>query len=169
MLIPGALLLLLGSFGLAEPRPPNMPPAATQAGLISARDTSPTGSNYSQPNTDYAWVRNLYSIDQIKEWFLSLGREYGVNPFIFGAIYVGAIPLFSLSIAWLVRNLRRSRSPVVPTLCASFCFVSAYLYLLVAGQNIPGWVYVFVAGMVAFGVYSTVRKVRARLHKGGGA
>jgi len=27
-----------------------------------------------------------------------------VNPFVFGAIYVGAIPFFTLSIEWLVSN-----------------------------------------------------------------
>jgi len=106
-------------------------------------------------------------IDAIKDWFLNLGREHGVNPFVFGAIYVGAIPFFSLSIAWLIRNLRRRRSPVVPALAASLCFVSAYLYLLVAGKNIPAWVYLFVAGMLAFGVYSTVRKIKSRLNEGG--
>jgi len=29
-----------------------------------------------------------------KEWFLSLGGKYHVNPYIFGGIYVGAIPFF---------------------------------------------------------------------------
>ena len=34
------------------------------------------------------------SWEAIQNWFLGLGAEYGVNPFIFGAIYVGAIPFF---------------------------------------------------------------------------
>ena len=82
---------------------------------------------------------------------------------------MGAIPFFSLSVAWLIRNVRRGRSPVVPTLCASFCFISAYLYLLVAGKNIPAWVYLFLAAMVVFGAYSALKKVRARLREGGRA
>lgn len=94
------------------------------------------------------------------EWFLSLGEEYGVNPIIFGTIYVGAIPFFTVSVAWLVRNLRRKQSIVLPALSASFFFVSAYLYLLVAGRNIPVWVYGVVALMIAYGVYATVQKIR---------
>ena len=94
------------------------------------------------------------------EWFLSLGDQYGVNPIIFGSIYVGAIPFFTLSIARLIRNLRRKQSIVLPTLSASFFFVSAYLYLLIAGRNIPLWVYGFIAAMIAYGVYSTVQKIR---------
>ena len=103
--------------------------------------------------------------ETFKEWFLGLGAQYGVNPLIFGLIYVGAIPFFAASIAWLVRNLRAGKSIVAPALCASFCFVSAYLYLAIAGKNIPAWVYIFVAGMLAFGVYSTSGKVRAKLRE----
>ena len=98
--------------------------------------------------------------EAIKEWFLSLGPKYGVNPIIFGVIYVGAIPFFTLSVAWLIRNLRQKKPVVLPVLAASLCFVSAYLYLIVAGKNIPLWVYGFLAAMIAYGIFSTVRKVR---------
>ena len=97
------------------------------------------------------------------EWFLSLGDQYGVNPIIFGSIYVGAIPFFTVSVARLVRNLRRKQSIVLPALSASFFFVSAYLYLLVAGRNIPVWVYGFIAVMIAYGVYSTINKIRTQV------
>ncbi len=100
------------------------------------------------------------------EWFLSLGDQYGVNPIIFGSIYVGAIPFFTLSIARLIRNLRRKQSIVLPALSASFFFVSAYLYLLVVGHNIPLWVYGFIAVMMAYGVYSTVQKIRRQAAEG---
>ena len=103
--------------------------------------------------------------EALKEWFLGLGAQYGVNPLIFGAIYVGTIPFFTLSLAWLVRNRRRGKPIAMPALSASFCFVSAYLYLAIVGKNIPVWVYIFVAGMVALGVYSTIRKVRGKLRE----
>lgn len=98
---------------------------------------------------------------QIRDWFFGLGTAYGVDPLVFGAIYVGAIPFFTLSLGLVVRNLRRGTSPVVPALAAAFFFVSAYLYLLVVGHDIPVWVYIFVAVMLAVGAWSAVRKVRA--------
>ncbi len=98
----------------------------------------------------------------LQDWFFGLGAQYGVDPIIFGAIYVGAIPFFTLSIAWLVRNLRKGKPVVLPVLSASFFFVSAYLYLVIVGQNIPLWVYGFIAAMIAYGAYSTVKKVRAQ-------
>ena len=95
-------------------------------------------------------------IDQI----LALGTSYGVNPFIFATIYVGAIPFFTVSIGWLVRNLRSGRSATLPILSAGFFFISAYLYLLIAGRNIPLWVYGLIVALLAFGAWSTVKKVR---------
>ncbi len=97
------------------------------------------------------------------EWFLSLGENYGVNPFIFGGIYIGAIPFFSLSIAWLVRNYRRGKSIVFPALSATFFFISAYIYLIFAGKNVPVWVYVVLILLIIFGAYSTIKKVRRQI------
>ncbi len=99
-------------------------------------------------------------LDALKDWFLGLGAAYGVDPLIFGGIYVGAIPLFFASLAWLGRNVRAKKSPVLPILAAGACFVSAYVYLIVAGENVPAWVYGFVALLVAFGAWSTVRSIR---------
>lgn len=96
-------------------------------------------------------------------WFLSLGANYGVNPWIFGAIYVGAIPFFLASIGWLVARARQGRSTVVPALCAGFCFVSAYLYLALAGRNIPLWVWLFLAALVLYGAFSTIRDTRRKI------
>ena len=103
--------------------------------------------------------------DGLRDWFLGLGAEYGVDPIVFGAIYVGAIPFFFLSLAWLGKNVRAGKSPVLPILAAGFCFISAYLYLIVVGMNVPAWVYGFVAVLVAFGAWSTVRSIRQTIAK----
>jgi len=129
-------------------------------------DSGSVGTSYSGIDFYIDYVRNGYLRSDIEGWFPGLGKRYNVNPLIFGSIYVGAIPFFSLSVTWLVRNLRRRRSPVAPLLSAAFFFVSAYLYLLVEGRNVPIWVYIFIAGMLAFGVWSTVRKVRSQVGRG---
>ncbi len=101
-------------------------------------------------------------LPRLHDWFLGLGSQYGVNPVVFGAIYVGAIPFFLLAIAWLVRRLRAGRSIVVPVLCAGFCFVSAYLYLAVVGRDIPVWVWGMLGLLIAYGAVSTIRDVQKR-------
>ena len=102
------------------------------------------------------------SWDAFKTWFFSLGAEYGVDPIIFGAIYVGAIPFFLASIAWLVRRQRSGQSTVLPAMCAGLCFVAAYLYLAVAGRNIPIWVWIFIAALLGYGGWSTLRDIRRK-------
>lgn len=102
-------------------------------------------------------------IESVSDWFYSLGADYGVNPFVFGAIYVGAIPFFFASIAWLVKRARAGRSTVVPTMCAGFCFVSAYIYLAIAGRNIPLWVWIFLAVLVVYGAWSSIRDTRRKI------
>lgn len=102
--------------------------------------------------------------ETLQNWFFSLGENYGVNPLIFGAIYVGAIPFFSLSIGWLIRNYRKGKSIALPALLAMFFFISAYIYLIFAGKNVPLWVYGAVVLLIMFGVWSTLKKIRTQLN-----
>lgn len=101
--------------------------------------------------------------EAVSSWFLSLGTEYGVNPWIFGAIYVGAIPFFLASIGWLVKNARAGKSTVLPTMTAGFFFVSAYIYLAIVGNNIPLWVWIFLAVLVVWGAISQIRQTRKKI------
>ena len=126
-------------------------------------DSGSLGDSYSSFEFYIDYVRNGYLRADIGVWFLGLGAKYGVDPFIFGGIYVGAIPFFTLSIAWLIRNLRRKRPVIAPLLASGFFFISAYLYLLIAGKNIPAWVYVFIVALLSLGAWSTVRNVRTRV------
>jgi ABC-type Co2+ transport system permease subunit len=103
------------------------------------------------------------SWEAIQNWFFSLGENYGVNPLIFGAIYVGAIPFFSLSIGWLIRNYRKGKSIVLPAMSAIFFFISAYIYLIFAGKNVPFWVYGAVILLIVIGAYSTLKKIRKQI------
>jgi hypothetical protein len=106
--------------------------------------------------------RNNMGWAEISNWFLSLGDQYGVNPFVFGGIYVGAVPFFIISISWLIRRRKAKRSIVMPAMSAGFCFIAAYLYLAIVGHNIPVWVWYFIAALVAYGVWSTLRDIRRK-------
>ena len=97
-----------------------------------------------------------------QDWFIGLGSQYGVNPIIFGAVYVGGIPFFTASVAWLIRNLKSGRPIQLPILSAGFFFISAYLYLIIFGENIPFWVYGFIVAMISYGIWATLRRIRAQ-------
>lgn len=100
--------------------------------------------------------------NDISEWFFGLGEQYGVNPFIFGGIYIGAVPFFILSISWLLRRKKAEKSIVLPAMSAGFCFVAAYLYLAVVGHDIPVWVWYFIAVLIVYGIWSTLRDIRRK-------
>ena len=102
-------------------------------------------------------------LETINQWFLSLGAEYGVNPYIFGGIYIAAIPFFLLSIGWLVKRAKAGKSTVLPMMSAGFFFVSAYLYLAIAGRNIPVWVWIFLAALIVYGAWSSIRDTRKKI------
>jgi len=100
--------------------------------------------------------------ETFKEWFLSLGEKYNVNPYVFGSIYLGAIPFFFISLYWTIRNIKNKKSFVFPVLLTGLFFISAYLYLIIVGKNIPVWVYVFIGLMVIYGIYSTINKIKEK-------
>ena len=102
-------------------------------------------------------------LEALNTWLLALGAQYNVNPYVFGAIYIGAIPFFFASIAWLVKRARAGRSTVAPTMVAGFFFVSAYIYLAIFGQDIPLWVWIFLGALIVYGAWSTVRDTRAKI------
>lgn len=103
---------------------------------------------------------------EFNEWFLALGGQYGVNPYVFGAIYVGAIPFFLLCITWLVKRARAGQSTLLPTMLAGFFFVSAYLYLAVVGRDIPAWVWAFLGALIVYGAWSAIRDTRRKIAAG---
>ncbi|MBC7505475.1 MAG: hypothetical protein H7267_07105 [Sandarakinorhabdus sp.] len=96
-------------------------------------------------------------------WVMGLGAQYGVNPVVFGAIYVGAIPFFLLFSGLAVKRLRAGQSSVLPILAAGLCFISAYLYLAVVGRGIPLWVWGFLGLIIVYGAWNAVKSFRARL------
>lgn len=93
---------------------------------------------------------------------MALGEPYGVNPVVFGAIYVGAIPFFWLAITWLVYNIRAKRPVFGPVLMACLCAVSSYMYLIIAGENVPFWVYALIFIIIVYAVISTLMKAKKK-------
>lgn len=101
-------------------------------------------------------------LSEIHEWLMGLSASYSVNPYIFATIYVGAIPFFMASVGWIVKNIKQDKPISLPLLSTGFWLSSAYLYLLVAGENIPFWVYIVVVLLVGYGIYTTYQKINKK-------
>lgn len=94
------------------------------------------------------------------QWLMNLSANYSVDPYVFGIIYLGAIPFFIISLAWAVRNKKRKKPVTLPLISTAFWLFSSYLYLFIASDNLPPWVYMIAFGLIGYGAYTIYRRVR---------
>jgi hypothetical protein len=99
-------------------------------------------------------------MEGFSDWFFGLSENYSVNPWVFGVLYIGGIPVFLGVAAWMAARARKSKPVMLQAAMLIFLAILPYLYVAVFGENLPLWVYGAIAAMIAFGVYSTVRKVQ---------
>ncbi len=100
----------------------------------------------------------------IKEYYISIGEEYQVNPIVFVGIHVIATPLFIAAVAWIVRNYKKGKSIVMPSVVACLIFNAANIYLVISGKNIPVWIYVIIGTTTIISGYFSVKKIQHKIH-----
>ncbi|RCH53668.1 hypothetical protein DJ568_16665 [Mucilaginibacter hurinus] len=99
---------------------------------------------------------------QFESWVNSLGKRYGVNPLILGTLYfLSKVSMVSF-LGWAFKRLRRKQTILVPVLLAAVSFSVPYTYIIIAGRNIPAWVYLFIVLMLGYGGFVIWRKVTTR-------
>ena len=104
---------------------------------------------------------------------MEVAREtYGVNPVVFLVILFGASPVFYYSLYRMGRAVAKKALNEV-SLWSMIFLVSTtapYLYVLVAGRNLPWWVYIIIGLLLGQVVWSLVRRLRKKpaADKGGG-
>ena len=103
--------------------------------------------------------------EALTTWLQGVAEQYGVDPVVYGIIYVGAAPLFFGSVAWLVRSIRRHHPVALPLLSTAAFFSAPTLYVFIAGRNLPVWVYALLVALAVVGIVVTARKVRARVQR----
>ncbi len=101
--------------------------------------------------------------DAITEYYTTLGKKYSVNPIVFLAIHVLATPPFLFSVAWLIKNIKKSKSVLFPIAFSLLFFNAANIYLVLAGKNIPFWIYGIIGLMTLFSGYVTYKKIKKKI------
>lgn len=99
------------------------------------------------------------------DWLASistLADSYGVNLIIFASIYIGAIPVFWVGVAWIVRNLRKKISITIPVLFTGVVTISSYLYVIAVGNNVPVWVYAVIGALIVYGMVALAGQIRTK-------
>ena len=103
-------------------------------------------------------------LSQINGLMQAARDTYGVDPVVFVVIYLVAAPFFYYGLFRMVRALATKRSAEIMLwstvfLCAT---VAPFVYVLLFGRNLPWWVYAIIAVLIGQGVYSLVRRLRAK-------
>lgn len=98
---------------------------------------------------------------EFKQWIISLGEKHHVNPLILGSLYfVSKVTLVYL-LAWIVKRVRAKKPVLVQILMVGISFCIPYSYLMIAGRDLPFWVYLFAGLVFTLGAYTIWRKVIA--------
>ncbi len=103
----------------------------------------------------------IYKIETLTQ---TARDTYGVDPIIFLAIYLASGPVFYYSLFRLIRALaRRVGTEILLWSTVFLCSnVAPFLYVLLFGRNLPGWVYGLIALLIGLGIFSLVRKLRQK-------
>ena len=103
--------------------------------------------------------------EAIKNYYITLGENYKVNPLIFLGIHVVATPLFIASVAWLIHWYKQKREIILPIIISFLVFNSANIYLVIFGKNIPLWIYALLLITTLISSYFSYKKIRNKMKK----
>ena len=107
-------------------------------------------------------MQNIW--DAIKNYYLTLGKNYHVDPAVFLGIHVLATPLFLLAAAWLIKNYQQKKSILLPVIIAVLIFNAANIYLVMAGKNIQWWIYAILAVTTIVSGYFSFKKIHHKIN-----
>lgn len=103
--------------------------------------------------------------EAIRNYYVTIGNKYHVNPVIFLGIHVVATPLFVLCVAWLIKKYKKKESIFLSVIIALLIFNAANIYLIFFGKNIPWWIYSIVSVTTIISGYFSYKRIRQRITK----
>jgi hypothetical protein len=101
--------------------------------------------------------------ESIKDYYITIGEKYEVDPLLFVGIHVVATPLFAAAVAWIIYNKRKRKPLLLPSLVSIFIFNAASIYLIIFGKGIPFYIYAIVISSAIISGYFTYKKVKKKL------
>lgn len=101
-------------------------------------------------------------IEYIQSWLAGIQRDYGVNPVIFGVIYLVCVIPFWTSIYKIVAGLKNRRHGQVTTftLILGITILAPFVYVALFGRNLPAWFWVVAVAIISYSAYSVLRRIR---------
>ncbi|WP_158798973.1 hypothetical protein [Pedobacter sp. L105] len=101
-----------------------------------------------------------YYLITLKNYFFHQANLHFVDPWLFGVLYLFSKILFLIFLGWAIKNLRSQSSIVLPLVFAAIGYSLPYFYLIIAGKNIPLWIYLVIGCIYLFSGWSIHAKLR---------
>ena len=108
--------------------------------------------------------------DRMAAWISHIQQTYGVDPYVFVGLYLSMhLGCFYWALYKVVRHARARSWDAVSAwgLLMAFSFLAPYLYVLVAGRNLPGWFNWVLGGLIVFSVGTMGMKVKRAMQASG--
>ncbi len=101
-------------------------------------------------------------IEFVQSWLAGIQRDYGVNPVIFGSIYLICALPFWISIYKIIAGLKnRHRGQVTTfTLILGCTILAPFVYVAFFGRNLPVWFWAVAVAVISYSVYSVLRRIK---------
>ncbi len=98
----------------------------------------------------------------IVEWLNNIEKTYGVNPYIFGVIYLAGILPFWFSIFKVIKSLKEGNKnkAMFWGIILGIIIILPFGYVLIFGKNIPLYIWVVFGLVIVFSVFSTISRIR---------
>ena len=103
-------------------------------------------------------------------WINHIQQTYGVNPYIFVGLYLSMhMGCFYWALYKVVRHAHTRSWDAVSAwgLLMGFSFLAPYLYVLVAGRNLPGWFNWVLVALIVLSVGTMGMKVKRAIDSSG--
>ena len=100
----------------------------------------------------------------VAQWLQATRARYGVNPLVFLALMTFCAPVFYYSIYRIVRAVAAKQAAQLNLWTMIFLLATLlpYLYVLLFGHNLPWWVYLIVAALMAQGAYTVILRRKGK-------
>ncbi len=104
-------------------------------------------------------VEILYNL--IESIMTNAKEIHHVDPIIFLAIHLLCTPIFYFSLYKTIRSMAKKimKDTLMWSTVFLASFVAPYIYVILFGKNIPWWVYLIIAVIVAQSIYSMINRL----------
>jgi hypothetical protein len=98
----------------------------------------------------------------IAAWLAGIRKTYGVNPLIFGALYLAGVLPFWFSIYKIVAALKNKdlRQVRIFGFVLGAAIILPFSYVAIFGRNLPYWFWIVGGVIILSSVYSVLRRFK---------